>query len=70
VDEEGLALTSNGKGKVKKKKGGKKNNIDFSKVKCFQCHKLGHFASQCLEKKKWNRAQMAASAIDDFAKRL
>jgi hypothetical protein len=33
VDEEGLALVSKGKGK--KKKGGKKKNIDFSKVKCF-----------------------------------
>jgi hypothetical protein len=41
VDEEGLALASNDK--EKKKKGGK--NIDFSKVKCFQCHNMGHFAS-------------------------
>ena len=46
VDEEGLALVSKGKGKQKKKKGGNKN-IDFSKIKCFQCHKMGHFASQC-----------------------
>ena len=44
VDEEGLALASKGKGKQKKKKGGKKN-IDFSKVKCFKCHKMGHFVS-------------------------
>jgi hypothetical protein len=42
-EEEGLALAGKAKGK-KKKKGGKKN-IDFSKVKCFQCHKMGHFAS-------------------------
>jgi hypothetical protein len=34
VDEESLALASKGKGK-EKKKGGKKTNIDFSKVKCF-----------------------------------
>jgi hypothetical protein len=34
VDEEGLALASKGKGKMEKK-GGKKKNIDFFKVKCF-----------------------------------
>jgi len=48
-EEEGLALT--GKAKGKKDRKGKKN-IDFSKFKCFQCHKMGHFASQCLERKK------------------
>ena len=42
VDEEALSLAR--KGKAKKKKGGKKN-IDMSKVKCFICYKLGHFAS-------------------------
>jgi hypothetical protein len=68
VDEEGLALASKGKDKQKKKKGGKKN-IDFSKVKCFQCHKMGRFASQCPKKKKKNRPQMAASAaVDEFSK--
>jgi hypothetical protein len=41
-----LALKSKNKGKEKKKKGGKKKNIDFSKVKCFWFHKLGHFSSQ------------------------
>jgi hypothetical protein len=68
VDEESLALASKGKGK-EKKKGGKKKDIDFSKVKCFQCHKMGHFASQCPKKKKKNQPQMAASAaVDKFAK--
>jgi hypothetical protein len=68
VDEEGLALTSKGKGKAKKKGGKKKKDIDFSKVKCFQCHKMRHFASQCPEKKK-NQPQMAIStAMDEFAK--
>jgi hypothetical protein len=63
-----LALASKVKGK-EKKKGGKKKNIDFSKFKCFQCHKLGHFASQCPEKKKGNKPQMAASAeIEEFSK--
>jgi hypothetical protein len=65
-EEEGLVLTGKEKGK-KKRKGGKKN-IDFSKVKCFQCHKMGHFASQCPERKK-KKPQMAASTIvDEFAK--
>jgi hypothetical protein len=45
-EEEGLALTNKAKGK-NKRKGGKKS-IDFSKVKCFQCHKMGHFALDTL----------------------
>jgi hypothetical protein len=66
-EEEGLALAGKAKGK-KKKKGGKKN-INFSKVKCFHCHKMGHFASQCPKRKKKNKPQMAASAaVDEFAK--
>ena len=43
VDEEALALTTKSKGKAKRKKDGK--NLDVSKVKCFICHKQGHFAS-------------------------
>jgi hypothetical protein len=31
---------------------------DLSKVKCFHCHKKGHYASKCLERKKGiNRMQ-------------
>ena len=68
VDEEALSLARKGKGKAKKKKGGKKNT-DMSKVKCFICHKQGHFASQCPDRKKNNNTQMACSAeVEEFSK--
>jgi hypothetical protein len=50
------------KAKKGKRKGPKGNNEgetlqsikkkELSKIKCFACHKGGHYASQCLEKKK------------------
>jgi hypothetical protein len=39
-DDKNVALVVKGKKK------------DMSKVKCFACHKTGHCASQCLNKKK------------------
>jgi hypothetical protein len=44
---------------------------DLSKIKCFTCHKSGHYASQCLEKKKGRgkSQQVATSAetqLDEF----
>jgi hypothetical protein len=66
-EEEELALAGKAKGKKKKKCG--KKNIDFSKVKCFHCHTMGHFASQCPERKKKNKSQMEASTtVDEFCK--
>ena len=44
VDEDALDLARKSKGKAEKKKGCKKN-LDMTKVKCFVCHKKGHFAS-------------------------
>ena len=56
-DEENLALASKarkGKGKASHSKsnsshGGKKN--DKSKVRCFHCHEMGHYATNCPLKK-------------------
>jgi hypothetical protein len=43
---------------------------DMSKMKCFACHKTGHYVSQCPNKKE---AQVAASTsieIDEFAEKF
>jgi hypothetical protein len=44
---------------------------DLSKIKCFSCHKNGHYASQCLEKKKGNEKMQTTTSIemqlDEFA---
>ena len=70
MDEEALALTWKSKGKAKGKKDNKKN-LDISKVKCFICHKQGHFASQCLDRKKKSNTQMVGSAeVDEFNKKF
>jgi hypothetical protein len=79
--DENLALvnkTKKGKGKSYRKKGnndggssqlGKKK--DLSNIKCFSCHKNGHFASRCPEKKKGKgKTQKTASTetrLDEFA---
>ena len=55
------------KGGDKKKSGGEQQR-DMSKVKCFACHKFGHYAVQCPNKKK---KQVAASAdTEEFASKF
>jgi hypothetical protein len=51
------------KGKGKKfhsKSDSKGKNMDLSKVKCFHCHKHGHFTTNCPQKKKNKKATEAA----------
>ena len=56
-DEENCALASKvkkGKGKVSLSKSNSSNDgkkVDKSKVRCFCCHELGHYATNCPKKK-------------------
>ena len=44
---------------------------DYSKVKCCNCHKMGHYAVVCSEKKKnkkgKNKTMAASTEIEDFS---
>jgi hypothetical protein len=63
-DEENVALVANNKKKFKKgpKGEGKK---DMSKVKCFACHKFGHYAGQCPNKKK--KQITTSTTVEEFS---
>jgi hypothetical protein len=50
------------KGGNKPKGEGKK---DMSKVKCFSCHKFGHYAGQCPNKKK--KQTIASTTVEEFS---
>jgi hypothetical protein len=44
----------------------KGNNIDTSKIKCFSCNKLGHFAKDCCFRKKYPmKGTHHASTVED-----
>eukprot|EP00253_Pinus_taeda_P022698 PITA_22698 len=80
-EDDNVALLARGKkGRAKKQasnsggKGKQQNKEkDYSKVKCWNCQKLGHYAIVCSEKKnkKGNYKPMVASAeIESFSKRF
>ena len=62
-EEKDAALASAGKQEKRKKK-------DLSKVKCFHCGELGHFANQCLRKKSKGEASETKAAPMRAAKEV
>ena len=60
--EENVALLIKGKGK-----GGKKREKDLSKVRCYNCNKFGHYASQCPKNKDEDKEGAASIEVLDFA---
>ena len=64
-----MALTA--KGKKKNKKGGAKQQDgqkkNLSTVKCFACHKMGHYGATFSNKKRKKYQTVASAEIDDFA---
>lgn len=76
VEREQENVTLAGKGKVKKgstkgfnSKGEKKK--DLSKVKYYRCHEFGHYVSDCPQRKKKSKKQVAALAdADELSSRM
>jgi hypothetical protein len=69
-EEENVVLATTSKKKFKKgPKGGNKSKgegkKDRSKVKCFACHKFGHYAGQCLNKK--NKQTTTSTEVEEFS---
>ena len=45
---------------------GKNKRKDCSRVKCWNCHKIGHFATNCPEKRRKGKVKnVAATTVDD-----
>jgi hypothetical protein len=69
-EEENVAFSDNSKKKFKKGPKGENKPKDerkknMSKVKCFACHKFGHYAGQCSNKKKKQTA--ASTMMEEFS---
>jgi hypothetical protein len=54
--------STRGRGRGHSRGGGRR---DKSEVKCYHCHELGHFAWECPEKKKDEKALLARGYADD-----
>jgi len=79
ANEKDVALTARGKNKGKEKKGAssdgakgkekkKKKDMDISKVKCWACHKMGHYAATCPKRKNKGKKGIASSAeVEQFS---
>lgn len=77
-DEDTVALATKGKKKKvnregpkegdKKKKGVEQQQHDMSKVKSFACHKFGHYAVQCPNRKKKQGA--ASTDLEEFSSKF
>jgi hypothetical protein len=68
--EENVAFVANNKKKFRKgPKGGNKlkseGKEDISKVKCFACHKFGHYAGQCPNMKK--KQTTTSTTVEEFS---
>ena len=72
-DKGDLSLLGKGKKKTKKgpkggakqqQKGGEQQR-DMSKVKCFACNKMGHYAGQCPNMKKRKQGGTTTSTEED-----
>jgi hypothetical protein len=56
-----------------KKSSGAGGSREMGKVRCFACHKTGHYASKCPNKKKKKESKVATTAsteMDAFAEKF
>ena len=76
--EENVALAAKGRGKGKSRKGptgggtgrgagrgtGRGGGKDLTKVKCWHCHEMGHYAVTCPEKKRKGKDPMVVASAE------
>ena len=74
MEQENVALAGKGKAKKGSSKGSnsqsEKKKKDLSKVKCFGCHKFGHYVSDCPERKKGKKQVAASASAEELSNRM